>query len=360
MAHAADVVIVGGGITGTSIAYHLRKRGIGATVLERTWVGAEASGRNGGGVRQQGRDPRELKLAMRSIARWPSLGEELGADLEYRREGNLSVALDEERSEELRALAEDQRARGLEVHHLSGPELRELAPYLSAGVLSANYCPTDGHANPILATKAFGRAARALGAEVREGEEVVAVERDERGVAAVLTRGARYATRTVVNCAGVWASSVGRMAGVETPVRPRLTQILVTEALKRCIPQFVGYSFGYMRQTVRGHLHLGLSSEFVDEYGNRTTSAAILTLARRLPEVFNMLHGVRVLRGWGGMTAWNAEEVPLIGPAASLPGYYQCVGFTGHGFALGPAVGELMARLLDTGEVAEELAPLIV
>ena len=172
----ADVIVIGGGIIGNAAAYYLAKRGCSVIVLEKSdHLGDGGSSRNGGGVRQSGRDKRELPLAMYGIKNlWPTLSEELETDVEYCQDGNLRLGKTEEHMKILSGLAENAQSCGLDVRMISGEEVRDICPYLSDEVIGASWCPTDGHANPMLATLGFYKKARELGVRFITGEEVTA------------------------------------------------------------------------------------------------------------------------------------------------------------------------------------------
>ena len=178
----ADVVIIGSGVIGNAAAYYLRKRGASVIVLEGSEIiGNGGSSRNGGGVRQSARDPRELPLAMYAVDNmWPTLSEELGMDVEYFKKGNLRLGKTPAHIGTLQKLADSCNQQGLGVEMLDGDDVRAINPYLSEEVIGASWCPTDGHANPLLTTLAFYRAARNLGARFYTKEKAVRLMK-ERG-----------------------------------------------------------------------------------------------------------------------------------------------------------------------------------
>ncbi len=164
MSIKADVVIIGGGIVGCSIAYNLAKAGIKPVVIEKSDIGGEASGANGGGVRQSARNVKEMPLAMESIKIFGQLHEELEADVEYVRQGNLRLCTNEEELETMRKSVENQKLMGLKLEMLDRKQILDINPYVGEKVIGAGFCPTDGHANPLLATYAFFNKARSFGA----------------------------------------------------------------------------------------------------------------------------------------------------------------------------------------------------
>ena len=171
----AQVVIVGSGIIGNATAYYLAKRGASVIVLEGSEIiGNGGSSRNGGGVRQSARDPRELPLAMYAVEHmWPTLSEELDMDVEYAKKGNLRLGKSEAHQKILQGLCDRCTALGLDVRMLSGDDVRQINPYLSEEVTCASWCPTDGHANPLKATLAYYRAALRLGVHFYTKEQAV-------------------------------------------------------------------------------------------------------------------------------------------------------------------------------------------
>ena len=178
MSNCADVVIIGGGVIGCATAYYLAKSGSSVIVLEGSdHIGDGGSSRNGGGVRQSGRDPRELPLAMYGIRNlWPTLSEELEVDCEYHQDGNLRLGKNEKHAQILTGLADRAKACGLDVRMIDGDEVRQINPYLSHEVTVASWCPTDGHANPLTTTLGFYKTARKMGVRFITGEKVVQLQ----------------------------------------------------------------------------------------------------------------------------------------------------------------------------------------
>ena len=188
--NTADVIIVGGGVIGCAAAYYLAKKGTSVIVLEQDEsIGNGGSGRNGGGVRQSGRDPRELPLAMYAVEKmWPYLSDELGVNVEYHKEGNLRLGKTDRHLEILQGLTDRAAACGLEVHMIDGNEVREINPYLSEEVIGASWCPTDGHANPLITTLGYYRAARRLGVQFYTGESVKELRKVKGKLRKVITQ----------------------------------------------------------------------------------------------------------------------------------------------------------------------------
>lgn len=350
----AEVVVVGGGVIGSAIGYELARQGVAVTLVEAATIAAGASGASAGGVRQQGRDLRELPIALRAIRRWPHLAEELGADLHYRQDGNLSLA---ERPEDVAALERrvaEERAHGLDVRMIGQAELRELAPGIAPSVLAASWCPSDGHAMPSLVTHAFARAAARLGACILQQTRVISITLHRDRVAGVTTTRGEISCRWVVNAAGAWGAEIARMVGISIPIEPRALQMLVTEPMPPRLRPVLGSANRRLslKQLPGGAYLIGGGwPGRLDQVTRRTglLPASIAGSACDASAVYPPLERARLVRGWAGIEAVAADEVPILGTAREVEGFVFACGFSGHGFALAPAIGELIAELITTG-----------
>src|SRR5215216_6939949 len=185
---STEVVIIGGGISGTAAAYELARAGAKVTLLEKGSLASMASGWTLAGVRQSGRHPAELPLASAAVTRWEQLDEELGADVEYRREGNLRLARSPEEVPVIQTIVAEQRDLGLDLRFLpDNAAVREIAPAIAESVLAASYCPTDGHANPTATVQTFAMAATRHGAILRTETAVTAIDASSGGIRGVRT-----------------------------------------------------------------------------------------------------------------------------------------------------------------------------
>ncbi|MGB3305985.1 MAG: FAD-dependent oxidoreductase, partial [Thermomicrobiales bacterium] len=215
----ADVIIIGGGISGTATAYNLAKRGVRTLLLERDDLASMASGWTLAGVRQSGRHPAELPLAQAAIRRWEQLDQELGADVEYRQNGNLRLALTPDDVPTIRNVVADGNAAGIETHYLDGADaVREIAPALTPDLAGASFCPSDGHANPLLTVRAFAAAATRLGAEIRTGVHVTGLTTNGTRVTGVQTNDGPFAAETVIVAAGIYTPRLLAPLGLDLPI----------------------------------------------------------------------------------------------------------------------------------------------
>ncbi len=351
---SADVVIIGGGIVGCASAYYLARRGLSVILLEKSTVGSEASGRNAGGVRAQCRDRRERLHAMASIEIWKTLEDELGLDVEYVQGGNIRLATTEERMDALAREAEEELADGLYVELWDRTELRRRAPYLSDRFIGAKYCPTDGVANPILASRAFGWAARRAGVTLLEHTEAREVVVKGGRVTAVHAHGPEGEVRVraswVIHAGGPWTPELAGTLDLNIPIRPQRAVMAVTEPVSPFFTEFVSSHDVrlYARPARSGHIHVGVHSEPDPTFDKRTPRQIVQHLAR-LDELIPALARVRILRTWAGTLAMTPDGIPVVGPVPGIQGYLLAAGFCGHGFCLGPIMGKLLSELVVDG-----------
>ena len=350
-----DVVVIGGGITGCSSAYHLAHAGVRVLLLERGEIAMAASGASAGGVRQQNRLAPELPLAMRAIARWPGLADELGADIEYRRVGHLHLIEREEQLPALEASVARQRADGLDLRIVSGAELREILPAAAPQILAGSYCPTDGYANPILATYAFARAAQRHGATLRTRTAVSRILVEAGRIVGVEADGGRIVCRHVVAAAGAWTPGLAAAIGLTLPIESRAPSMMVTERVPgffRPVVTCMGRKLS-LKQMPQGTVLIGggwPGKANLESGKGSVRPPSVQGSAREATAVLPRLRRAQVVRAWSGVEAECADTMPILGQVPHLPGLLLAAGFSGHGFALAPAIGEAMAALVVHGK----------
>jgi len=355
-----DVVVVGGGISGTAAAHDLARSGARVTLIERgPELAAMASGWTLAGVRQSGRLAPEVPLAQAAVKRWEHLNEELDADTEYRQQGNLRLARTPDEVDIIRAMVEEQQALGLEISFLSdNAAVRAVAPALSETVLAASYCPTDGHANPKLAVNAFGRAAEEEGVTIRTNTEVTEIVADGGRVRGVLTNDGMIAADTVVVAAGVYTNRLVRPFGIEIPITITQAIIAQTAPAPPLLEQVLGVANGDVagRQEVSGRLRFtGTSLPWPSGEPTRDPIALlppageIAALVQRTAAVFPAFATFGLEHLWGGLLDMTPDALPVIERAEQVDGLVVAAGFSGHGFCLGPVTGRILAELVTTG-----------
>lgn len=349
-----SVVIVGGGLIGLSAAWHLRRANPAArvTVMERTAIGAAASGSSAAGVRAMGRDPAERALALESLARWPDLDRELEGQTGYRRGGGIRVALDDSAWRQVAAWVAEQRADRVPVELADAAAIRRLAPGLTPDCRGGVHCAIDGQADAMATVRAFAAAARRVGARIEEGVSAVTlvVERD-RVVGVGTADGRRESCDVLIAAGGVWTRTLVAGIGVTLPLATRALQMLLTTpAPCELAPVVSAFNHKLSFKQLDGGAYLiggGWPARVVDESANAwalldDSVQASLSVAR---EVYPPVASCALAQGWAGLEAFMPDDLPVIGPVPGLDGLLVAAGFSGHGFALSPAVGDLLARL---------------
>lgn len=353
MSKYAEVIIVGGGIIGCAAAYQLAKKGVSVIVLEKNdSIGDGGSSRNGGGVRQSGRDPRELPLAMYSVEHlWPNLSEELGVNVEYHKEGNLRLGKTKKHMEILQNLTDRAAACGLDVRMIDGAEVRKINPYLSKEVIGASWCPTDGHANPLMATLGYYKRARELGACFYTGEDVIEIKKVRGKARKVITKNEIYEGNKIIVAAGYESREIISTVGIDIPMRKELIEALVTEAEPQMFAQMLGTADAdfYGHQTEHGSFVFGGASGFEDmnkDNGHYATSSITAPcICRGIMKYIPKLANAKIVRTWAGYEDLSADGIPVISPIEEVPGLIAACGFTGHGFGIAPVVGILLSQM---------------
>ena len=347
----ADVVIVGGGINGSAIAYELAKRGKEVVVVERKWLAYGATGRCGAGIRQQWSARENALLAKKSVEIFEGLEEELGHEIGLRQGGYLIAIHDEEGMEQAKKNVEMQRSIGLPVRIIDEDEIKEIAPILNPEgmeAIAATFCPTDGHANPFKTTYAYAMAAQKLGAEFYKFTEVKGIKVEDGKVKKVITNRGEIETDYVVNAAGAWSSKIAKMVGLEIPNKPVRKEAMVTEPVKRMFDcMVISFKHGiYFSQQDEGQILGGIPSpEEKIGYYTQPTFSFLKHMAYMLGKYAPPLKNVRILRQWTGFYDVTPDALPILGKTP-IEGFIQCNGFSGHGFMIAPMTARLLAQLI--------------
>lgn len=358
----ADVVIVGGGIVGSSIAYHLTAAGCAnVLVIEReTQPGKGSTGKSMGGVRAQFSTAVNVQMSLYAIPFYASFDERLGHPAGYRPQGYLFCATSDQHMAYLRTNYELQVGLGLkDVRIVSGDEIRATFPLLRGDdMVGGSFCATDGFVDPYSAMIGFMTWAADHGAKLWKNAEVTGIRRDSRGVAEVETSRGPVATRAVVNCAGAWAASVARMVELDLPVEPLRRMLVPTEPFDRfphTAPMIIDMSNGFhFRPESLGFLLAwndpeetpGFKAEFEPSFIEKILTRA----ADRVPCFENL--AVNPKRAWAGLYEMTPDHHPILGEAAGVPGFFLANGFSGHGVMHAPATGKILSDLILTGKTA--------
>ncbi len=347
-----DVAIVGGGIVGSSAALALRRMGLQVVLLERDLCGSRSSGVNFGGVRRQGRALCQLPLAQRAHAIWADLARRIGTDGEYQRSGHFKIARSAAEMASLERYQALTRDFDLGLELLSAAELRQRCSWLGSNAVGGSLCPEDGQANPRLVSPAFAQAARRAGAQIFEHSALDEVRHD--GAQFWLRSGSALQVRAPVllNCAGAWAGAIAAQFGEAVPMQSGHPAMAVTEPL----PHFLDWSLGvegggiYCRQVARGNLVLGGGAGVaLDADRARSERRALAELSRQAVALLPALRHAQLIRSWSGTEGNLPDRQPVLGPSSTTPGLFHGFGFSGAGFQIGPAAGEVLAELARDG-----------
>ena len=360
----ADVVVIGGGIVGASIAFHLAEAGIDDVVLvERSAIACGSSGKPIGGVRAQFSDALNIQLAARSLAAYDQFARSPGAEIELDKVGYLFLLRrprDVERFERSIAI---QNEHGIPTRLLAPAEAHALCPPLDPdGLLAAAFSPSDGHARPGVAAGAYVTAARRRGGRVVTGCDVLDVELRGGEIAALHTSRGGVRTSIVVCAAGPWSSEIGAMVGVELDVRPIRRQIAFSEPLEPAAPRLpftIDYDSTFYFHNAGDRVLLGMSDPdqapgFGCDYTDEWLPALRCAAARCAPS----LADVPVSHGWAGLYEMTPDANALIGESRSVGRFLYATGFSGHGFCHAPAAGEVIRDLVRGAPPFVDVAPL--
>ena len=360
---SADAVIIGGGVIGTSAAFHLAEAGVEVVLVERAGLGSGSSSRAAGGVRTQFSDVLNIEIARRSLAAFRDFGRRPGWEIDLREVGYLFVldrAADLAQFERSVAL---QRERGLDTRLLSVDDTRRLCPLLDGDDLVAGvYSPGDGHCTPEGAVHGYASGARRHGAHVSTGCEALAITVRGGQITEVVTSRGAIATNTVVCAAGAWSRRCGALAGVDLPVSPLRRQILFTEAIEGLpedLPMTIDFASSFYFHREGPGLLMGMSDPDETPGFSVETSDAWLprlmdVVRRRVPRIADV--GIR--GGWAGLYEMTPDHNALLGESAAVARFLYATGFSGHGFLQAPAVGEILRDLILDRPPVVDVAPL--
>ncbi len=356
MRRTADVVVVGGGVVGTSAAYHLAAAGAGSVLLlERAdTLGTGSTGACAGGFRHQFSSRINVLLSLASIPMITGFEETHGLPLDVVQHGYLFLVRGEASWERFTAAAEMQRSLGVDARLLAAEDAASLVPGLSTdGVVGATFCPDDGIADPSGLTLGYATAARRAGAEIETGVEVHSIEVDGDRVRGVITAAGGVATPVVVNAAGPWAALLAATAGVDLPLEPVPRHVVTTGPFpgapeRRTLVVDADTSFYFHREGEGVLMGMGSPRErpsFDTRADEELIANELLPTAVR---VFPPLERAAVTRTWCGLYEMTPDRHPIIGPAP-IEGLFLANGFSGHGFQHAPIVGRLLAEMIVEG-----------
>ncbi|MFT9846220.1 NAD(P)/FAD-dependent oxidoreductase [Aneurinibacillus sp. REN35] len=366
----ADAVVIGGGIIGTSIAFRLARQGRSVVLIEKGILASGTSGACDKAIFLQSKKVGlHLELAKASAALYQSLEEELDTSLEYERTGGMIVIETEEQLEIMKGFVEKQQHSGIRVDLLSQAETHAMQPTLSPHVVGATWSGEDADVNPLLVTHGFASAAKRAGAVIMTHTEVMGIMKEKNRVTGVMTSRGAIATELIINAAGPYAPTIGRLAGVEIPIIPRRGMILITERMPPMLKgnmlcaQYItakhmagaepakqqedrcgiGLSFG---QTKSGNFLLGGSREFTG-FDRHVPPETLRKIASHACRIIPFLCNTRIIRTMVGFRPFTGDGLPIIGEAPELKGFIIAAGHEGDGIALSPITGMIVANIAE-------------
>jgi len=354
-----DVVIIGGGIVGSSIAWHLTDAGCRKVlVIERESAqGKGSTGKSMGGVRAQFSTAVNIQMSLYSIPFYASFDERLGHPAGYRPQGYLFVATRDSHLAYLSDNFERQKSLGLrDARLLPAREIIDMLPQLrSDDILGGSFCSTDGFVDPYSAMNGFMASAVEKGATLWKKTEVSGIVTDANGIAAVETSRGRVSTRVAVNASGPWAAETAKLAGVELPVEPLRRMLVPSEPyddFPHSSPMVIDMSNGFhFRPEGRGFLLAWNDPEetpgYKPDFEPSFIEKILMRAANRVPAFENL--AVNPKRAWAGWYEMSPDHHAILGPVAQVPGFFLANGFSGHGVMHAPATGKILSDLILTG-----------
>ena len=412
MPESADVVIIGGGIVGTSAAWFLARQGVRVVLCEKGHIAGEQSGRNWGWVRVQGRDVREIPMMLEAFRTWETFKDETGEDLGFARRGCLFAARSEKEMRGFEGWLKDADDHGIESRLLTAAEVGEFVHGAKTDWVGGVITESDGRAEPQQAAPAFARAAASAGADILTSCAVRGVETEAGRVSAVVTEHGTIRTDAVLLAAGAWSSLFCRSLGIALP-QLKVRGTVVRTAPKDGVvegnlfdsrlgirrrddggytvahgailhhpvtPSTLRWSFKFLPSLMKEIkvLRLSFGKEFFEEWRQpkqwaldsvspfekmrvldpEASDNVVRDIRRNLDAMFPQLADTPIVESWGGMVETTPDVVPVIDSVATLPGFHIATGFSGHGFGLGPGAGKAAAALVTGETPAVDIAPL--
>ncbi|NLB33614.1 MAG: FAD-binding oxidoreductase [Tissierellia bacterium] len=353
MKSKAEVVIIGAGISGCSIAYNLAKKGVkDIVVLDKSYICSGSTGRCGAGVRMQWGTEMNCKIAKKSIEFYEHANEilEYERDVEFKQKGYLLVAHTDHEVEQFKKNIQVQHSCGIPSTMLSLEEAKEIVPYLNTDILKgAAFCNKDGFLNPFHTTDAFYMAAKRLGAEFNTFTEATGIRVEKGKVTGVETNKGFISTKNVVNATNAYAKNICDMVEINVPIYSERHQILATEPVEAMQDPMV-MSFGlnfYVQQSPEGSFIMGRGDD-KEPRDLRVTSSwqFIEEMAKTIDLILPPISKLRVIRQWAGLYNMTPDKQPIYDKAENVEGFYMALGFSGHGFMFRPITGIVMSEMI--------------
>ncbi len=356
-----DIIIIGGGVQGLSLAYNLAKKNFGSiAVIEKSYIGSGASGRNGEMLRSAFASKEWIRFFDKSMQLWETLSGELDFNVMYTRCGYLVLASTSDEFELCRANVETQRSFGLKTELLDSKDVRKLIPALNLEMISGGILQINGgFARHDAVVWAYARAAKRLKVNIFPHTEVIGIHVESGAVKSVKTLKGQISTNIVVNAAGGHAGDIAAMAGLSLPSKTYRLEMIATEPLKPFLHPMLASlnTMSYMHQSTRGEFVGGAEIENLQPAKSlKSTLAATQDMARKFVRLFPGLGSARLMRQWGGIVDMTPDIAPVLGPVKKVEGFIVDCGWV-YGFVGAPAAGELLSQYIMTGKMPTEIQP---
>ncbi len=360
------VVIIGAGVHGLSVAYHLAKRGItDVAVLDKTYVGGGNSGRNTQIIRANQRTAENVVFYDEALKGWERLSQEVNFNMLIDQVGLTTLGHNEFSLERLRLRAETNRAVGVESMMIGRERLRELFPYLDLSdrprhpILGALYHPRGGVIRHDAVVWGYASAADRMGAEIHPHTRVEAIRVKDSQVTGVSAAGQEISCDYVVNATAGWCSTIAEMVGLRLPIITVPLQACVTDPLKPVMTGVImsGDLAAYFYQTDRGEFVMGAEIDPYTSYSYRTTLPTLEVMASAVVEIMPCLASVNIIRSWAGICDITPDFSPIMCESPEVKGFILDCGWATYGFKTAPAAGNNVAELIHSGEAPEVIKP---
>lgn len=364
------MIVIGGGIIGSSVAYYLSKEDVDVILIEEKDIASGTSGACDRAIMIQSKKPGPaLNLTLKSAEIYKTLEMELDADLEYEQGGGMILIENETEQQVIQQMVQRQNNNGLNVSIISGDEARRKIPTLSKQIIAATWLDQDAEVNPMNTTFAFAKAAFSNGVKMKLQTKVQSLLIEQERIVGVETETEKIMADSVVICTGVWTKMLLSTIQIDVPIYPRKGHILVTEKLPQLIPSNVlsssyiasklqqehdnPYGVGLaIGQTRSGTILIGGSREFVG-FDDKTNINVIREIARKATKAFPFLKNINIIRTFSGLRPFTPDNLPILSEVPQVKGLFVAAGHEGDGIALAPITGKVMAQLIieNTSEV---------
>ncbi len=358
----SDVIIIGGGLMGSSSALQLAMRGYRCIVLDKACPGRHASGVNAGGLRQLNRDPAEIPLTVEAAKMWRNIRFLLDTDCDARFPGQIRVAENQEDMNKLEQRAALVRSMGFEHEQIIDKKaLYKQVPALSPHCIGALACHEDGYARPYHALTAFRLKAESLGVSYHSSTEVYSLRQEDTHWQIRTSKGT-FSSLILVNCAGAWSNRIAALLNEPVPLSPKALMMMVTERLPHFIDPVIGAASRKLsfKQMQNGTLIIGGAQQARLDFEQEKTDIDWSRLSESAATVltfFPQLKNIRLVRAWAGIESFMPDNLPVISASQTFNNAFHAFGFSAHGFQLSPVIGRIMAELIIDGHSQLPISP---